>query len=87
MGWRPAVARSGPSGPDTVAFMNLEGRTIGRAIALRLVREGSAVAVNYCQRSTEAENDVAFIHQQSGRALAVQTDVGTLRRRRLRPNG
>jgi len=51
-------------------------RGIGRAIALRLAREGAAVAVNYYHRATEAENVVALIHQQSGRALAVQADVG-----------
>jgi len=65
--------------------MNLEGRTamvtgasrgLGRAIALRLAREGAAVAVNYRHRSAEADDVVALIHQQSGRALAVQADVG-----------
>jgi 3-oxoacyl-[acyl-carrier protein] reductase len=65
--------------------MNLKGRTalvtgasrgIGRAIALRLAREEAVVAVNYRHRATEAENVVALIHQQSGRALAVQADVG-----------
>ncbi len=51
-------------------------RGIGRAIALRLACEGAAVAVNYHHRATEAENVVALIQQQSGRAIAVQADVG-----------
>ena len=51
-------------------------RGLGRAIALRLAREGAAVAVNYRHRSAEADDVVALIHQQSGRALAVQADVG-----------
>jgi 3-oxoacyl-[acyl-carrier protein] reductase len=65
--------------------MNLEGkialvtgasRGLGRAIALRLAREGAAVAVNYHRRADDAEQVVALIQQQSGRALAVQADVG-----------
>jgi len=32
--------------------------------------------VNYHHRAIEAENMVALVHQQSGRALAVQADVG-----------
>jgi 3-oxoacyl-[acyl-carrier protein] reductase len=50
-------------------------RGLGRAIALRLAREGAVVAVNFHRRAAEAENVAALI-RQSGRALAVQADVG-----------
>jgi len=43
---------------------------------LRLAREGAAVAVNYLSRAAEAEEVTARIRAQSGRALAVQADVG-----------
>jgi len=65
--------------------MNLEGKTalvtgasrgLGRAIALRLAREGAAVAVNYQSRTAEAEEVTARIRAHSGRAVTVQADVG-----------
>jgi 3-oxoacyl-[acyl-carrier protein] reductase len=65
--------------------MTLEGKTalvtgasrgLGRAIALRLAREGAAVAVNYRARGGEAEDAASLIRGQGGRAAAVQADVG-----------
>ena len=65
--------------------MTLEGKTalvtgasrgLGRAIALRLAREGAAVAVNYRTRASEAEKVAAEIRAAGGRAMAVPADIG-----------
>jgi 3-oxoacyl-[acyl-carrier protein] reductase len=50
-------------------------RGIGRAIALRLAREGAAVAVNYRAQASAAEQVVNEIRAQGGEAVAVQADV------------
>jgi len=54
-------------------------RGLGRAIALRLAREGAAVGVNYRERAQEAETLVAQIREAGGRALPVAADVGDAR--------
>ena len=48
---------------------------IGRTIALRLAREGAAVAINYLKNPAEADEMVQEIGAQGGRAIAVQADV------------
>lgn len=51
------------------------GRGLGRSIALTLAREGAAVVVNYRTSRAAAEEIVAHIERERGRALAVAADV------------
>jgi 3-oxoacyl-[acyl-carrier protein] reductase len=48
---------------------------IGRAIAIRLARDGFAVVVNYAGNAARAEEVVAEITAAGGQAIAVQADV------------
>src|SRR3954471_6178889 len=59
-----------------VAVVTGASRGIGRAIAMRLAREGHAVAVNYHSRRQAAEEVVEQIGQAGGQAFAVQADIG-----------
>jgi len=58
-----------------VALVTGSSRGIGRAIALRLARDGAAVAVNYRERRDQAEQVVEVITRGGGRAVAVAGDV------------
>ena len=58
-----------------VALVTGASRGIGRAIALELARCGAAVAVNYRERADAAEEVVAQIERDGGRAIAVCADV------------
>ena len=50
-------------------------RGLGRAIALRLARDGAAVGVNYREQASAAEAVVREIRAGGGRAMAVRADV------------
>ena len=57
------------------ALVTGASRGIGKAIALRLAKDGFAVAVNYRTRAAEANAVVEAIHASGGRAIAIQADV------------
>jgi 3-oxoacyl-[acyl-carrier protein] reductase len=59
-----------------VALVTGASRGIGRAIAVRLGQDGAAVIVNYSGNHEAARETVSAVEAASGRALAVQGDVG-----------
>src|SRR5882672_1140475 len=50
-------------------------RGIGRAVALRLARDGFSVAVNYASNAAKAEEAINEVKSSGGQAIAVQADV------------
>jgi len=59
-----------------VALVTGGSRGIGRGIALRLARDGAAVAVTYVSQAAAAEDTVREIEGAGGRAAAFGFDVG-----------
>ncbi len=50
-------------------------RGIGRAVAIRLARDGFAVAVNYAGDAASAQDTVAAIQADGGQAIALRADI------------
>ena len=59
-----------------VALVTGASRGIGRAIALRLARNGATVAVNYREHGDQAASVVEEITRSGGRAIAIAADLG-----------
>jgi 3-oxoacyl-[acyl-carrier protein] reductase len=67
-----------------VALVTGASRGIGRAIAVRMAREGYAVVVNFHSNAAAAAEVVLEIERAGGQAIAVQADIAsTADRQRL----
>jgi 3-oxoacyl-[acyl-carrier protein] reductase len=58
-----------------VALVTGASRGIGRTIALKLASDGYGVVVNYASDAEKADEVVAEIKRQQGRAISVRADV------------
>lgn len=60
-----------------VAIVTGASKGLGKAIALRLAKDGIAVVVNYASSREAADKVVSEIETKGGKAIAVQADVGS----------
>jgi 3-oxoacyl-[acyl-carrier protein] reductase len=65
------------SASQPAAIVTGASRGIGRAIAVRLAKDGFAVAVNYHSSAAAAAEVVRAIESAGGKAIAVRADVGS----------
>ncbi|WP_299570964.1 SDR family oxidoreductase [uncultured Williamsia sp.] len=63
------------SPPPNAAIVTGASRSIGRAIAERLARDGRSVVVGFAHRADEAATTVQAITDAGGRAVAVRGDI------------
>src|SRR4051795_5581377 len=61
-----------------VAVVTGASRGIGRAIALRLARDGALVCINYRSNAGAAQAVVGEVQSSGGEAFALQADVGSV---------
>lgn len=60
-----------------VAIVTGASKGIGKALALRLAKDGLAIIVNYSSSQAAADDVVAEIEKAGGKAIAVKADVAT----------
>ncbi|WP_020528848.1 SDR family NAD(P)-dependent oxidoreductase [Flexithrix dorotheae] len=58
-----------------VAIVTGGGRDIGRAVSIKLAKEGAKVVVNYFDNKEEAETTKSIIEEAGGSAIIVQGDM------------
>jgi 3-oxoacyl-[acyl-carrier protein] reductase len=63
---------------EKVALVTGSAKGIGRAIALRLAKDGAAIVVNYSGSAAQAQETVSLIEKSGRRAIAVQADVSKI---------
>jgi 3-oxoacyl-[acyl-carrier protein] reductase len=63
---------------ERIALVTGGSRGIGRAIALKLARNGATVIVNYCSSEKAAQEVVDQIREEGGKAMAIRADVSAI---------
>ena len=63
---------------EKIALVTGGSRGLGKAIALQLAKDGAQVVVNYATSTDKAEEVVATIQSEGGKALAMKADVSHL---------
>ena len=63
---------------EKIALVTGGSRGLGKAIALQLATDGAQVVVNYATSTDKAEEVVAAIKAEGGKALAMKADVSHL---------